>query len=127
MKPGNNDLGTLPDGGTAVVIGGGPGGTAAAISLKQTAKLLGRNIHVLLVEGKQFSGEQHHNQCAGVLSPPIAGILENELGIPFPHHLSQRTITGYVLHTSHRQIVLDGEAEHSSALRRIQLDRKSVV
>jgi len=122
MKPSSIDLGPLPDGGTAVIIGGGPGGTATAISLKQGAKTLGRNIHVVLVEGKQFSGEQHHNQCAGVLSPPIADILENELGIPFPHHLSQHTITGYVLHTPRRQIVLDGEAEPSSAVRRVQFD-----
>jgi len=122
MTPGNFNLGPLPDGGTAVVIGGGPGGTATAISLKQGAQTLGRNIHVLLVEGKQFSDERHHNQCAGVLSPPIADILENELGIPFPHHLSQRTITGYVLHTPRRQVILDGEAEPSSVLRRVQFD-----
>jgi len=122
MTPGSIDLGPLPDGGTAVVIGGGPGGTAAAISLKQEAQILGRNIHVVVVEGKQFSGEQHHNQCAGVLSPPIADILEHGLGIPFPHHLSQRTITGYILHTAQRQIVLDSEAEPSSALRRVQFD-----
>jgi flavin-dependent dehydrogenase len=122
MRPSNVNLGPLPDGGTVVVIGGGPGGTAAAISLKQGAKTLGRNIHVELVEGKQFSNEQHHNQCAGVLSPPIANILEDALGIPFPHHLSQRTITGYVLHTPRHQVVLDGEAEPSSALRRVQFD-----
>ncbi|MBE3142929.1 MAG: hypothetical protein IMZ61_03280, partial [Planctomycetes bacterium] len=122
MTPGNIDLGPLPDGGTAVVIGGGPGGTATAIALKQGAQTLGRNIHVVIVEGKQFSGEQHHNQCAGVLSSPIADLLENELGIPFPHHLSQRTITGYVLHTPRRQVILDGEAEPSSALRRVQFD-----
>src|SRR5450759_1456291 len=105
MNRNNIELGPLTNGGTAVVIGGGPGGTATAISLKQGAQSLGRNIHVVLVEGKQFSGEQHHNQCAGVLSSPIADILENELGIPFPHHLTQCTITGYVLHTPRRQIV----------------------
>ena len=116
------NLGPLMDGGTAVVIGGGPGGTATAISLKQGAQSLGRNIHVVLVEGKQFSGEHQYNQCAGVLSPPIAEILENELGIPYPHHLTQRTITGYVLHTPRRQVVLDGEVEPSLALRRVQFD-----
>ncbi len=122
MTQSNTNLGPLVDGGTAVVIGGGPGGTAAAIALKQGAQKMGRAIHVVLVEGKQFSNEQHHNQCAGVLSPPIADILENELGIPFPHHLSQRTITGYILHTPRRQVVLDGDAEPSSAMRRIQFD-----
>jgi flavin-dependent dehydrogenase len=122
MNPGHSNLGPLPDGGTAVVIGGGPGGSATAISLKQGARALGRDIRVVVVEGKQFSGERHHNQCAGVLSPPIAGVLENELGIPFPYQLNQRTIAGYVLHTSRRQVVLDGEAEPSFALRRVQFD-----
>ncbi len=122
MTQRNFDLGPLKDGGTAVVIGGGPGGTAAAIALKQGAQALGRNIHVALVEGKQFSGEQHHNQCAGVLSPPIAELLEHELEIPFPEHLSQRNIMGYILHTTRRQIVLDGDAEPSLSLRRVQFD-----
>jgi len=94
VKSGKIDLGPLRDGGKVVVIGGGPGGTATAIALKQQARALGRHIQVVLVEGKQFSGERHHNQCAGVLSPPIAQVLENELMIPFPHHLSQRAITG---------------------------------
>jgi flavin-dependent dehydrogenase len=120
--PGSQHLGPLPEGGTVAVIGGGPGGAAAAIALKRGARALGRTIQVELVEGKQFSGERHHNQCSGVLSPPIADILEQELGIPFPHHLTQRTITGYVLHTPRRQVVLDGEDEPSSALRRIQFD-----
>lgn len=124
MIQSSQNLGPLADGGTAVIIGGGPGGTAAAIALKQGAHSLGRNLHVVLVEGKQFSNEQHHNQCAGVLSPPIADILENELGIPFPHHLSQRTITGYILHTPRRQVVLDGDGdvEPSASLRRVQFD-----
>ena len=121
------DLGPLRDGGTAVVIGGGPGGTASAISLKRGAQALGRDVKVILVEGKQFSGEMHHNQCAGVLSPPIAELLETELGIPFPHHLTQRSITGYILHTPRRQIVLDGAVEPSSALRRVQFDAYMVA
>ena len=122
MKSSLPDLGPLRNGGTAVVIGGGPGGTAAAIAIKHRAQGLGRSIHVIIVEGKQFVGELHHNQCAGVLSPPIAEILENELEIPFPHHLTQRDIRGYVLHTPQRQIVLDGEAETSAAVRRVQFD-----
>jgi flavin-dependent dehydrogenase len=115
-------LGPLPDGGTAVVIGGGPGGTATAIALKQGAQAMGRDARVVLVEGKRFAGEQHYNQCAGVLSPPISELVEQELRISFPKHLSRGEITGYVLHTARRQIVLDGEAEPSTALRRVQFD-----
>jgi len=74
-----------------------------------------------VVEGKQFASEQHHNQCVGVLSPPIVELLQKDLGVPFPDHLI-RALSAYVLHTPHSQIVLDGQAEPSIALRRIQFD-----
>lgn len=83
---------------------------------------MGRDVHVIVVEGKHFTGEQHHNQCSGVLSPPIIDLLEEGLRVPFPHHLKQSTINGYVLHAARRQIVLDGEPEPSVALRRVQFD-----
>ncbi len=114
--------GPLPDGGAVVVIGGGPGGTATAIALQDGARRLGRRLRVTLVEGKQFAGEQHHNQCAGVLSPPLAELLEGQLGVPFPNHLSRGAITGYVLHVGARQLVLDGHSETSVAMRRVQFD-----
>lgn len=115
-------LGPLAGGGRAVIIGGGPGGVAAAVALKQGARAMGRDVRVILVEGKQFAGERQYNQCAGVLSPPIAELIERDLGVPFPHKLSRGAITGYVLHTARREIVLDGEAEPSIALRRVQFD-----
>lgn len=115
-------LGPLPDRARVVIIGGGPSGAATAMALVQGAQAFGRHVRVTMVEGKQFASEQHHNQCAGVLSPPIVELLEHKLGVPFPHQLSRTAITGYVLHTSRREIVLDGEAEPSVALRRIQFD-----
>ena len=114
----NSGLGPLSDGATAVVIGGGPGGVAAAIALRQGAP----NARVIMVEGKQFSGAQQYNQCSGVLAPPIVELIERDLNVPFPRHLGRTAITGYVLHTPRRQIVLDGEAELSVALRRVQFD-----
>lgn len=118
----NSGLGPLADDGTVIVIGGGPGGTAAALALRQGAQALGRAVRVIVVEGKQFAGEQHHNQCVGVLSPPIAELLESELGVPFPHRLCRGAITEYVLHTPRRELVLEGEGEPSVALRRVQFD-----
>lgn len=118
----NTGLGPLPDGGSVVIIGGGPGGAAAAIALKREARRLGKDVKVTLVEGKQFAGEQQHNQCAGVLSPPIAEVMEQELGIPFPYHLTGCMVTGYVLHSGGEDIILDGEHIPSIALRRIQFD-----
>ncbi|OGO27578.1 MAG: hypothetical protein A2Z16_01330 [Chloroflexi bacterium RBG_16_54_18] len=106
-------LGPLADGGRVAILGGGPAGTATAISLQMNGRLLGRELRVTLVESKQFTGEQHHNLCTGVLAPPIMELLENDLCVPFPYHLSRDTITGFVLHTARRQIIL--EAEESSA------------
>src|SRR5512147_490848 len=109
MRP--SGLGPLADGGRVVVIGGGPGGTATAIALKRGAIALGRDVKVTVVEGKQFLNEQHYNQCAGVLSPPVVDLIERVLQVPFPHHLCNKTITGYVLHTAHRSVILDGDAQ----------------
>ncbi len=118
----NTGLGPLSDGGRAVVIGGGPGGVAAAISLKQGARALGYDVSVTIVEGKQFVGEQHHNQCSGVLSPPVIDLIETRLGVPFNRHLDRGLITGYVLHTTRRSIFLEGRADPSIAVRRVHFD-----
>jgi flavin-dependent dehydrogenase len=76
----------------------------------------------VLVEGKRFAGEEHHNQCVGVLSPPAVALVEGELGVPFPRHLAQRSVSEYVLHAARRSIVLGGHAEPSLVLRRVQFD-----
>jgi len=115
-------LGPLADGATAVVVGGGPSGVAAAVALARGAQTLGRRGRVVLIEAKQFAGAGHHNQCAGVLSPPIAELMQAELGIAFPHCLTRVRIGGYVLHTPGAQIVLDGAGETSVAVRRLQFD-----
>jgi flavin-dependent dehydrogenase len=122
MTRSDSGLGPLADGGRAVVVGGGPGGVAAAIALKQEARALGRELRVTVVEGKQFAGEQHNNLCTGVLSPPIVELMERDLSVPFPHPLSRGAVTGYVLHAARREIVLDGKAEPSVALRRVHYD-----
>lgn len=115
-------LGPLQDGGRVAIIGGGPGGAACALMLQREAQALDRRIQVTLVEGKQFEGERHYNQCVGVCSPPIEEIFTQELGQPFPCHLQRAAISGYVLHTPRQQIVLDGDHDPSIALRRVQFD-----
>ena len=106
-----------------VIIGGGPGGTACALTLQRLAEQQARQVQITLIEGKQFKGEKHYNQCVGVLSPPLPELLENELGIPFPHHLCLVNIQGYVLHSTREQIALTGDDEDSFALRRVQFDQ----
>ncbi len=124
-KPGgkanlSGSLGPL-EAGHVVIIGGGPGGTACALALQRLAAELGRNIQVTIVEGKQFTGEMHYNQCVGVLSPPLPELLEGPLGVQFPYHLGRNTITGYVIHTACQQISL-AEEQPSISLRRVQYD-----
>jgi flavin-dependent dehydrogenase len=110
-------------------LGGGPAGTATAIALLMGGRALGRELQITVVEGKRFVGEHHHNLCTGVLAPPLMDLLEKDLCVPFPYHLRRDTITGFVLHTVRREIILDGEEgdagngdETSVALRRVQFD-----
>lgn len=122
MKAKAVGLGPLSEAGRAVIVGGGPSGTASAIALLTAARAQGRNIRVTLLEGKQFAGEQQHNQCAGVLSPPIIELMQDKMCVPFPYHLSRSTIQGYIVHTSQQALILDGDTEPSLALRRVQFD-----
>ena len=117
-----SSLGKLPDNGRVIIIGGGPAATACGLALKRLAAQAGKSVDVVLVEGKQFAGERHYNQCAGVLSPPLPALLEEQLGVPFPHHLARSKIAGYVLHASGQSICLDDPLEPSTALRRVQFD-----
>ncbi|MEW6457335.1 MAG: hypothetical protein AB1410_11555 [Acidobacteriota bacterium] len=116
------NLKSLKNGSVVVIIGGGPAGCGCAIALKKLSRMHGKNIEVVIYEGKIFEGERQFNQCAGVLSPPIKEILEKELNIDFPHNLVQRTIVGYILHSDLNSILLDGQSEPSYAIRRIKFD-----
>ncbi len=115
-------LGPLDSGGRVIVIGGGPAGVACALALQRTALREGRRLTVTILEGKEFIGERHHNQCAGVLSPPLADLLEADLGIPFPHHLVRTVIEEYVLHAAHTSLALRRTGVISHAVRRVQFD-----
>jgi len=118
----NQSLAPLTDGSRVAIIGGGPGGAGCALALERMARALHRQVHITLLEGKEFRGERHYNQCAGVLSPPLPSLLEKELGIPFPYELKRAEIRRYVLHTEREQITLSENGEPSIALRRIQFD-----
>lgn len=116
-------LGPLQSGQRVGIIGGGPGGTCAALGLIRMAKERSRVIQVILFEPKDFGA--HYNQCAGVLSPPIQGVLRQELDLTLPPKLLQRKIAGYVLYGDHEILDMpaqdDGEATY--AVRRVQFDR----
>lgn len=118
----NSSLGPLTDGARVVIVGGGPGGIGAALALNNLARQMQRDLQITVYEGKVFAGEQHFNQCSGVLSPPIEQTLQDGLGVAFPHHLVQRAITGYILHGDRRAILLESDDAPSYALRRVQFD-----
>ncbi len=115
-------LGPLGSGQTVAIIGGGPSGVGCGLALKKFAAARGLEINVVIYEGKDFETQPHYNQCVGVLSPPIIRILEIELGIPFPHHLFHREITGYVLHSDNRALPMPGHEEPSICVRRVTFD-----
>jgi flavin-dependent dehydrogenase len=107
-----------------LIIGGGPAGSSCAISLMRQAARLGRQVRVILFEHKHFG--THYNQCMGVLSPPIAEIMDRCLGLHLPGNLIQRRIVGYHLHTDTSSIYLTDTAaddpEPSLATRRVLFD-----
>ncbi len=115
-------LGPLGSGQIVGIIGGGPAGVGCALALKKFAADRNINLQVVLYEGKDFETQPHYNQCVGVLSPPIVQILQEELGVPFPYHLVQRIITGYVLHSDDQELALPGDEEPSVAVRRVTFD-----
>lgn len=104
------------------MIGGGPAGVAAALTLREAAKTSGTDVTVFLFESKRFG--EHHNQCLGVLSPPLLSILAEDFGIELPRTLIQREISGYVLTCPSNEVILDceSETELSHAVRRVQFD-----
>ncbi|MGR3310112.1 MAG: NAD(P)/FAD-dependent oxidoreductase, partial [Candidatus Brocadiales bacterium] len=118
----NKGLGPLTDDKTVVIVGGGPAGVSCAITLKSIAKKRNIDLDIVLYEGKDFERDQQFNPCVGVLSPPIERIIEQDLGIPFPHHLVRRKIEGYYLHSDDDEIKLDEDGEVSYAVRRLEFD-----
>lgn len=115
-------LGPIEDQSRVVIIGGGPAGVSCALALQRMGATSGRRVSIAIVEGKEFSGERHYNQCVGVLSPPLASVMKDELDLPFPIHLARGEISGYVLHSGNEEIQLSDHGEPSISLRRVQFD-----
>ncbi len=115
-------MGPLSSGQTVVIIGGGPAGVGCAVALRNMAQERGIDLRVVLYEGKASEGLPRHNQCVGVLSPPLEEILSKNLRIPFPEHLVQRVLGGYILHTDDASISLRDKHEPALSVRRITFD-----
>jgi len=107
-----SDIGPLRDGQTVAIVGGGPAGMACALTVQREAARRGLRINVLVFERKRLGID--HNQCAGVLSPPILALLREEFDITLPPELLRNEIQGYVMHGTRDSVLLQGD-EHGSA------------
>ena len=96
-----------------VIIGGGPGGTSCALALHRMAAEKLSDIQITVFEGKQFNQGKHHNQCVGVLSPPLPSLLEDKLNVPFPRDKCIGEIENYVLHSVGEEVTLQDKGEPS--------------
>jgi flavin-dependent dehydrogenase len=105
-----------------VIIGCGPAGASCALKLKKSAEAGGRQLPIIVYEGKRLDRKSYYNQCLGVLSPPLEDIMERELGVPFPWPIIQRRIDGYVVHADRTAITLEGGQAPSYACRRVEFD-----
>lgn len=101
----------LKDGDTVCVIGGGPGGSACAISVLREARKRSLQLNVRIFEQKKFREHRQYNQCIGVLSPPLEDILEKHFDLTLPDDLDKKEMLGYCLHSDHLDLDLVGE-EH---------------
>jgi flavin-dependent dehydrogenase len=104
------------------IIGGGPAGSAFAIKLARLAKEKNLAIDIYLFEGKDF--KRHHNQCVGILSPPLTEILTKDLGLTLPEGMIRSEVPGYELHTEHEAIFLENYHATSPASRTYSVRRK---
>jgi len=119
---GKDSLGPLGNDSVVVIVGGGPSGSGCAMTFLQEAEKRNIRLKVIIFEGKVFKKSTHHNQCAGVLSPPIAELLKDDLNVDFPYELIQRNIEGYILHGNNRSIQLKEENCLSHAMHRVNFD-----
>jgi flavin-dependent dehydrogenase len=82
---------------------------ACALTAQREAARRGLRIDVLVFERKRLGID--HNQCAGVLSPPILTLLREELDITLPAELLRNEIHGYVLHGTRGSVTLRGDEQ----------------
>ena len=93
----------LTNGDKVCIIGGGPGGSLAALHLLKLARQEELRLEVLIFEPRNFSlpGPVGCNRCAGILSSRLLQGLES-LGITLPDEVIQAELHSYAAH-------LDGE------------------
>lgn len=100
-------LSKLRAGSRIAVIGGGPAGSAFALSALHFARQAGLDLQVTLFEPRDFSrpGPWGCNMCAGLV--PVRALQQlAEIGVTVPSHVIREHISHYTLHTIAGQICL---------------------
>ncbi len=121
-RPRDKDpLGPLEDGQTAIIIGGGPAGSSCAITLKMMGRQLGRDINVIIYEGRKFDDDCIKR--VGVLAPPLTQTLEEIIGVAFPCQEVERKVVGYYLHSGDAKIRLHMAGKLSFVGHNVAIDR----
>lgn len=80
------------------------------------------SLRVLVFERKHLGID--HNQCSGVLSPPLQAMLRDEYGIALPISMQRHDIHSYALHGVQATVTLRGEEPHgvTQTVRRAEFD-----
>jgi flavin-dependent dehydrogenase len=83
------------------VIGGGPAGSFFALSALTLARAAGRDLDLVIYEGKDFRrfGQPGCNMCAGIVPAWVVEQL-GELGLAVPPELIWGRVGSYCLHTT---------------------------
>ena len=95
-----DSLYSLNDGANIAVIGGGPSGSFFSIFAYKMAKMVGKDIKIIIFEPKEFQkeGPAGCNKCGGVISERLIQTLALE-GINIPPEVVQRGIDSYYFYT----------------------------
>lgn len=92
----------LKDGSRIAVVGGGPAGSFFSIFALKMAKMIGRELKVVIFEPKDFvkDGPAGCNRCGGIISELLVQTLALE-GINLPASVVRKGVNSYRLHTNH--------------------------
>jgi flavin-dependent dehydrogenase len=100
-----DDQYVLQDGANIAVIGGGPTGSFFSIFALKMARMLGKQLNIIIFEPKDFEkdGPGGCNRCGGIISELLVQTLAVE-GINLPETVVRKGIDSYKLHTDHGSV-----------------------
>lgn len=97
----------LEDRSRIAVVGGGPTGTFFSIFALKMARMMGKELDIVIYEPKDFAkdGPVGCNRCGGIISELLVQTLAVE-GINLPDSVVRKGIHSYNLHTDHGDVFI---------------------